>query len=50
MEEYKENETAKAFRLFGEKLADPKHVGRNTVQVFAEVCSEVAHEMDNYDR
>lgn len=42
-----EKALAKAFRLLAEKVQDPKYKGRNEVQVWAEMFTEVAEELDH---
>lgn len=42
-----EKALAKAFKLLAEKVQDPKHKGRNEVQVWAQILTELAMELEH---
>ena len=50
MKQYKESETVRAFKMFAEKLQDPKYTGQQESQVFAQIATEIADELENDPR
>jgi len=50
MKGHEENTTVRAFKLFAEKLQDPKHIGQNEVAVFVAIATEIADELKNDPR
>ncbi len=50
MKGHEEHTTVKAFKLFAEKLQDPKYCEQKVMEVFVAIATEIADELENDSR